>query len=171
MSWAALPDAVDSSPAGTVRACSDPSADLNFVLSATPVVGSNIIAQQEVTMPDGPALLRIDEVHFPIGAIAHRHTHSGAGFRYLVRGTLRIETATHSQVMTIGDNWFEPSDTPVRAVALQGSGVTSFVRCMILPVAYEGKSTFQLVDPADANLPRLQETHRHIDHAIYVDAG
>jgi quercetin dioxygenase-like cupin family protein len=171
LNWSALPTMEDTHPAGVARIGTYPRADLVFVLSTSSLAGKHVIAQQEVAMPDGPALMRIDEVCFPVGAIAHRHTHSGAGFRYLVRGTLRIETEPHSQVMTVGDNWFEPADTPVRAVAMQDAGVTSFVRCMILSATLEGKSTFQQVDPVDAKLPRLQMTHRHIDHTISVDAG
>ena len=55
--------------------------------------------------------------------------------------------------------------------ALQDQGVTSFVRCMLVPLALKGQSTFKLADPADSTSPRLQMTHRHIDHPVYVDAG
>lgn len=148
----------------------DPSADLIFVLSGDAISGDHVLAGQRIDWPDGPALLRVDEVCFPVGAVAHRHTHTGAGFRHLVRGLLRLETGDHNQTMGVGDSWFEPLGTSVRAVAMQDAGVTSFVRCMIVPLAFAGKSTCQLVDPADAAMPRLQMTHRHIDHPIQVDA-
>ena len=171
VSWTALPDLDIAHPAGSVCLGTDPKADLIFVLSTAPLRGPFIIAHQNIALPSGQALMRIDEVCFPVGAIAQRHTHSGAGFRHLVRGALRIEAQGSSRIMTVGDSWFEPAQTPVRAVALQDAGVTSFVRCMIVPTDFDGKSTFQLVDAADAGLPRLQVTHRHIDHPIYVDAG
>tara|TARA_R110002051_G_scaffold70936_2_gene127853 strand:- start:11158 stop:11733 length:576 start_codon:yes stop_codon:yes gene_type:complete len=171
VSWTALPNLDAAHPAGSVCVGVNPNADLIFVLSVAPLSGPFIIAHQSVALPARRALMRIDEVCFPVGAIAHRHTHSGAGFRHLVRGALGIEAQDSTRTMTVGDSWFEPAQTPVRAVALQDTGVTSFVRCMIVPAAFDGQSTFQLVDAADAGLPRLQVTHRHIDHAIYVEAG
>lgn len=164
LSWKALPQSGDIHPAGAVHVGAERDAQLVFMLSAVPFTGSHVVAQHEVAMPSVPAVMRIDEVCFPVGAIAHRHTHSGAGLRHLVRGTLRIETATNTQIKKVGDSWFEPVATPVRAVALQDVGVASFVRCMIVPASFVGKSTFQLVNPEDSNLPRLQVTHRHIDH-------
>lgn len=170
-SWTAVPDKGDAHPAGMAYEGATAGADVVFVLSRTALKGGHVLASQPVAWPAGPALVRIDEVCFPVGAVAHRHTHSGAGFRHLVRGSLRIETAGHTQVMSVGDSWFEPTQTPVRAVAQHDHGVTSFVRCMIVPPEFEGKTTFQLANPADADLPRLQVTHRHIDHPIQVEAG
>ncbi|MDB4213768.1 hypothetical protein N9741_02740, partial [Octadecabacter sp.] len=72
--------------------------------------------------------------------------------------------------MSAGDSWFEPANSPVRAVALQGSGVARFVRCMVIPLADVGRSTFKLCAPEDAHLPRLQMTHRHFDHVFQVEA-
>ena len=168
LSWTALPPMKDAHPAGTVQVGAQAGAALIFALTQTPP--ADALAAQAIAWPTGPALMRVDEVCFPVGAVAHRHTHSGAGFRVLVRGSLRIE-ADHHQVMRVGDSWFEPADTPVRAVALQDQGVTSFVRCMLVPLALKGQSTFKLADPADSTSPRLQMTHRHIDHPVYVDAG
>jgi len=171
ISWTALVEKGAAHPAGQVDVGVISEADLIFTLSSGPLSGANVLATHQVSGFEGPALLRVDEVCFPVGAVAHHHTHTGAGFRYLVRGGLRVEAEIHTQIMADGDSWFEPASTPVRAVALQSAGVTSFVRCMVVPPEFEGKSTFTLVDPADGDLPRLQMTHRHIDHAIYVDAG
>lgn len=171
LSWVALPNGGTTHPAGQVYIGKVADADLVFGLSKTALHGADVIATHPVLLPAGPALLRIDEVCFPVGAIAHRHTHTGAGFRVLTRGALQIEAGSDARRIAQGDHWFEPADTPVRAVALQSTGVTSFVRCMVVPPQYEGKSTFTLVDLADAELPRLQMTHRHIDHPVYVDAG
>ncbi|WP_217643021.1 cupin domain-containing protein [Litoreibacter janthinus] len=170
MSWSASGED-GAHPAGHAQVGLMPDADLVFALSLTPLSGAGVLATNQILGMTGPALLRVDEVCFPVGAVAHRHTHAGTGFRHLVRGSLRVEAVAHTQTMTAGDSWFEPSDTPVRAVSLQSKGVTSFVRCMVVPPEFEGKSTFSLVNPADGDLPRLQMTHRHIDHAIYLDAG
>lgn len=108
-----------------------------------------------------PALLRLDEVSFPPGAVAYRHTHPGPGFRYLRRGRLTLE-AEHSFTAVAGDWWFEPANAPVRATA-GTDAETRFVRGIVLPADYLGKSSFTLCDPADAALERRQTTHRHVD--------
>ncbi len=170
-SWSALPDMDTTSPAGKVGLGASASADLVFVLSGEAIEGAHVFASQAVTWPMGPALLRIDEVCFPVGAVAQRHTHSGAGFRHLICGSLQLETVGNTQLMEPGDTWYEPTDTPVKAISRHQVAFTRFVRCMVIPLKYEGKSTFQLVAPADAELPRLQVTHHHLDQAVYVEAG
>ncbi|MEM5544943.1 cupin domain-containing protein [Sulfitobacter sp. AS92] len=144
---------------------------VGFLITRTELAGDNVLGCARLDIAQGDWALRVDEVAFPEGAIAHRHTHSGSGWRHLVSGELRIETTHGTTVMKPGDSWFEPAQTPVRAGALQQTGVTRFVRCMAIPLADVGRSTFQLVSPEDAALPRLQATHRHIDHPIQVDAG
>lgn len=159
-------------PAGDVLDGPDlPDNYLTFALSSAPPDGADVLACKPCDMPNCPALLRLDEVCFPVGALAHRHTHNGAGLRHLVRGALRIEAENHTQTMTVGDSWFEPANAPVRAVSLHDQAVTSFVRAMVIPATFAGKSTFRLVDPAEADLPRLQVTHRHIDLPLQFEAG
>lgn len=144
---------------------------LVFILSYQACSGPNVLMSHPCDLPVGAAMLRVDEVCFPVGAIAARHTHAGAGIRHLVRGALQIEADDHTQTMQVGDCWFEAAHSPVRAVALQDLGVTSFLRGMVIPAEYAGRSTFQLADPAEAALPRLQVTHRHIDLPLQFDAG
>ena len=139
---------------------------LYFALSDARLNEADMLGCEAVDIGDVSGVLRLDEVAFPVGSIAHRHTHTGAGWRHLVSGALRIETDHGAQIMEAGMSWFEPSDSPVRAVALQDSGVTRFVRCMVIPQEFMGRSTFQLCDPKDAELPRLQVTHRHFDHIL-----
>lgn len=142
-----------------------------FLVTATAMSGAGVLGCAQVAMPGQGWALRLDEVAFPVGAVAHRHTHSGSGWRCLVAGSLRIEAEDHTTIMNRGDCWFEPAHSPVRAVALHDSGTTRFVRCMVIPLADLGRSTFQLCAPKDADLPRLQVTHRHFDHTVQVDAG
>lgn len=167
--WRQIDDLHDQHPAGVM--CAASAGALCFTVSQSAMTGTNVTASHACHLPNGPVLLRIDEVCFPVGAIAYRHTHAGAGIRHLVRGALQIEADDHTQTIASGDTWFEGTQSPVRATALQTSGVTSFVRAMIIPARYAGQSTFQLCDPADADLPRLQATHRHIDLPFQVDAG
>lgn len=144
---------------------------LGFLVTATALSGAGVLGCAQVALPRQGWALRLDEVAFPVGAVAHRHTHSGSGWRCLVAGSLRIEAKDHTTIMNRGDCWFEPARSPVRAVALHDSGTTRFVRCMVIPLADLGHSTFQLCAPEDADLPRLQVTHRHFDHPVQVDAG
>ncbi|WP_341368918.1 cupin domain-containing protein [Yoonia sp. BS5-3] len=164
IAWKPHADTPEAHPAGQVVAPDDADADAFFAtLTDAKQTGPHVLMSHACPPVSGPVMLRLDEVCFPVGAVAARHTHAGAGIRYLVRGALKIEAEDHTQVMTPGACWFEPENAPVRATALHGQGVTSFLRAMIIPAAYAGKSTFQLVDPADAALPRLQQTHRHMD--------
>lgn len=174
--WMAVAGAPDVHPAGQggIGIVSNVPADsLAFVLSDGPLTGAGVMASHhlDISVNTGPILVRLDEVCFPVGAVAHRHTHCGPGIRHLVRGPLRIEADNHSQIMQTGESWFEAADSPVRAVAMQTQGVSSFVRCMVLPVEWLGKSTFALMDEKDSGLPRLQVTHRHVDHILQLDAG
>jgi len=172
MAWRPHAQIGEHHPAGKVIAAHDLTGrDLVFVLSRTALSGPGVMICRACDAARNPAIFRIDEVCFPVGAIAHRHSHAGAGIRHLIRGALRVETAGEDTIIATGESWYEPAGTPVRAVALHSRGVTSFVRAMVIPAAYEGKSTFALADAADAKLPRLQTTHRHIDLPLQRDAG
>ncbi len=167
--WVEAPERGAGFPAG--RALPQAGRGLGVVVTETALSGAGVLGCKAVDLPTEGWALRMDEVAFPVGAVAHRHTHSGAGWRYLVSGSLRIESAAGEQVMRKGDCWFEPENTPVRAVALHQSGITRFVRAMVIPLSAMGQSTFQLCDPSDGDLPRLQVTHRHFDQPYQVDAG
>lgn len=155
-------------PAGTASVGIQ-TGDLHFAITAARP--NEAIDSAEISHPSLEWLLRVDEVAFPVGAVAHKHTHAGSGWRHLVSGALRIETDDGAQKINPEESWFEPANSPVRAVALQSAGVTRFVRCMVIPKAFADRSTFQLCNAADAQLPRLQVTHRHFDHAPQLDAG
>lgn len=128
-------------------------------------------ASAAVELAEGELLLRLDEVKFPPGAVAYRHVHPGAGFRVLTAGALEIISDDHREVATPGHIWFEPGNSPVRAEASGSERMTSFVRFMVLPESYKGKPTIQILDPAEAALPRLQVTHRHIDQIVQLPSG
>jgi len=162
-SWRRGPDDTVSKPAGTAQ-IGGRAGDVWFAITPATLTGETVIGSEPITNPPPVWALRVDEVAFPVGAIAHRHVHTGSGWRHLVSGALRIETDEDATVMEPGMSWFEPAGSPVRAVALQTAGITRFVRCMIIPIDYADRSTFQLCDQKDASLPRLQMTHRHIDH-------
>jgi hypothetical protein len=110
-------------------------------------------------------IMRCDRVDFPPGGIAYRHVHPGPGIRYLLAGGIEIETEGHTTAYGPGGAWFESGPDPVLARA-SASGETAFVRVMLLPAEWTGKRTIRYVDPADADLPRLQRATVYFDHPI-----
>jgi len=129
------------------------------------------VLERPVTWPDGPVLLRLDQVMFPPGAVAYRHVHPGDGIRYLIAGELNLISDTGQHTATPGEAWFEPADTPVRAEASKAHSETCFVRMMVLPPRYLGQPTINIIDPADRVRPRLQTTTRHDERIIQRDPG
>lgn len=115
--------------------------------------------------PSGECILRLDTVTFPPSAIAYRHVHAGPGTRYLVRGGLEIRADDHVDHMLPGDVWFEGSNSPVRATAIDGE-TSQFIRAMVLPLEFEGKPTITFLNPDDFDKPKLQTNHRFFDSRI-----
>lgn len=120
-----------------------------------------------IRLADEQALMRLDEVRFPGCAIAYRHTHPGPGIRYLLHGELELESDDHTTVVHSGDAWFEDADSPVKATACV-LAETTFVRCMILPLAFEGRPTIDILDPRDRSRPMRQVNQRHLDQRIQL---
>ena len=91
---------------------------------------------------------RCDRIDFPLGGVAHRHTHPGPGIRYLLRGELEIETEGRSTFYGPGGAWFESGPEPVVARA-SAHLETSFVRLLLLPAEWAGKRTIRYLDELD----------------------
>jgi hypothetical protein len=121
------------------------------------------------TLPAGELLLRGDSVAFPPGGCAYRHTHQGPGIRCLLEGGIRIDTAGRSTAYGPGGAWYESGPEPVFAQAADRP--SRFIRVMILPRAFLGKSSLQLVDPADAQKPRAQQYQIFADIPIARPKG
>jgi Cupin domain len=100
-------------------------------------------------------LMRHDRVDFPAGGVAYRHTHPGPGIRYLLHGSLRIESGGETHEYGPGEAWFESGPEPVLATASETED-SAFVRVLLLPPEWAGKRTIRHVDPADDDRPRLQ---------------
>mgnify|MGYP002827265770 FL=1 len=113
--------------------------------------------------------MRCDRVDFPPGGIAYTHTHAGPGTRCLLQGELRVTVQQKTIVARPGNPWFERGSDPVLASA-SASGLTSFVRTMILPRSYRGRSSIRYVKPEDTDKPKLQEYTRFVQEDIEVDA-
>jgi hypothetical protein len=120
-------------------------------------------------LPQGDLLMRGDSVAFPSGGCAYLHRHQGPGIRCLIEGGIRIDTAGRSTSYGPGGAWYESGPEPVFAQAAQRQ--SRFIRVMILPRALLGKSSLQLVDPADAAKPRAQQYQIFVDAPIARPAG
>jgi len=77
-------------------------------------------------------LMRHDRIDFPPGGIAYRHTHPGPGIRYLLHGSIRIESGGETHDYGPGEPWFESGPEPVLATA-SATEDSAFVRVMLLP--------------------------------------
>lgn len=135
------------------------------VLSGETPDHGDVLLDEEIAFDPEVSLLRLDTVTFPPGATAYRHVHNGAGPRYLFQGELEVISDHGSETMTNGSAWYEALNSPVTAQAASET-TTAFVRCMIIPHEYAGKSTFKLMNEADADKPRRQATHRYFDAPI-----
>lgn len=129
------------------------------------LLGGTVALANDLAPLDGPLLVRCDRIDFPPGGIAYRHTHPGPGIRRLLFGSIRIETDGHVTDYGPGGPWFESGPSPVLAHASAGED-SAFVRVMVLPAEWEGKRTIRYVDPADAELPKLQRAHVYFDKVI-----
>ncbi len=112
-------------------------------------------------------VIRCDRIDFPPGGIAYTHTHPGPGIRYLLHGSLDIETEGRSTSYRPGGTWFESGPDPVLATASQHEP-TAFVRALILPAEWEGKRTIRYVDPADEDRPKLQKPTVYLEHRLVL---
>jgi hypothetical protein len=110
-------------------------------------------------------LLRLDRVDFPPGGVAYGHTHPGPGIRYLLFGSIRIESGGATHEYGAGEPWFESGPEPVFAAA-SATEPSAFVRGMLLPHAWEGKRTIRYVDPADEEKPKLQRATVFLERPV-----
>ena len=113
------------------------------------------------TVPRGALLLRGDSVAFPPGGCAYLHRHQGPGIRCLIEGGICIDTHGRSTSYGPGSAWYETGPDGVFAQAADRP--TRFIRVMILPRAYLGKSSVEYLNEEDKAKPKSQS------YKIYVD--
>ena len=118
------------------------------------------------TLPKGALLLRGDSVAFPSGGCAYLHRHQGPGIRCLVEGGIRIDTHGRSTSYGPGGAWYESGPDGVFAQAADRP--TRFVRVMILPLAYLGKSSVEYLNEEDKAKPKLQQYKIFADMPLSV---
>jgi hypothetical protein len=122
--------------------------------------GKGIVCREKLsvelaTISQGALLLRGDSVAFPPGGCAYLHRHQGPGIRCLLEGGIRIDTHGRSTSYGPGCPWYESGPDPVFAQAADRP--TRFIRVMILPVAYVGKSSAEYINEEDKAKPRVQQ--------------
>jgi hypothetical protein len=125
----------------------------------------NVLLAREIRIDAATCLLRCDQVEFPPGGIAYLHTHAGPGIRRLRSGALQVRTKGESHEYVPGDSWFEPGPVPVYAEASPEAGA-AFLRVMVLPVAFKGKSSITYVREEDRVKPKDQRYSIFVDEEI-----
>jgi hypothetical protein len=125
------------------------------------VVSREKLSARLETAPKGALILRGDSVAFPPGGCAYLHRHQGPGIRCVIEGAIRIDTHGRSTSYGPGGAWYETGPDGVFAQAADRP--TRFIRVMILPRAYLGKSSIEYLNQEDKAKPKSQV------YKIYVD--
>jgi hypothetical protein len=115
--------------------------------------------------PASDWLMRCDRVDFGAGGIAYRHTHPGPGIRYLLFGSITIDSEGAEHTHGPGEPWFERGPDPVLATTAAGEP-SAFVRVLLLPVQFAGQRTIRYVDPADAEKPKTQRATIFLEQPV-----
>jgi len=131
-------------------------------------VSSELKLQEEVTLeqPHG-YLIRCDAVNFPLNCQIYDHTHAGPGIRCLHCGKLTLDIDGERQVFGPNDAWFEPGPISVTGVASKEK-MTGFIRVMVLPRTYLGKSSITYLSESDWEKPKRQTYKTYVDTFIEV---
>jgi hypothetical protein len=133
--------------------------------------GRGVVSREKLSarldiLPKGELLLRGDSVAFPPGGCAYRHRHQGPGIRCLIDGGIRIDTQGHSTSYGPGCPWYESGPEPVFAQAADRP--TRFIRVMVLPWAYLGKSSAEYLNEEDKAKPKTQQYKIYADIPIAI---
>lgn len=110
-------------------------------------------------------LMRLDRVSFPLGGEALTHVHAAPGVRCLISGNLLIVSIGKKIRIWPGDAWVEHGPHQVYAKASE-KDLSSFVRVMIIPEEYRGRSTITYVRPEDKDRPKSQSYKRYLEEAV-----
>jgi quercetin dioxygenase-like cupin family protein len=128
--------------------------------------GAGTLLSAEVDLHPGTEwLMRCDRVDFGPGGVAHRHTHPGPGIRYLLFGSITIDSEGAEHTYGPGEPWFESGPEPVLATT-SPTEPSAFARVLLLPVEYAGRRTIRYVDPADADKPKTQRATIFLEQPV-----
>jgi hypothetical protein len=110
-------------------------------------------------------LMRLDRVSFPLGGEALTHVHAAPGVRCQLTGNLLLESLGARYRVWPGDSWVEHGPDQVYAKASEREP-SAFVRVMIIPAEYKGRSTITYVRPEDKDKPKSQSYTRYLEEPI-----
>lgn len=110
-------------------------------------------------------LMRLDRVSFPLGGEALTHIHAAPGVRCLLEGNLLIQSLGREYRVWPGDPWVEHGPDSVYAKASEHD-LTSFVRVMIIPEEYRGRSTITYIHAEDQEKPKSQSYKRYLEEPV-----
>ena len=96
--------------------------------------------------------MRCDSFSFPPGKCAFPHVHPGPGIRYVLEGSIEIDTGGSKTPHAAGEPWFESGPEPVFAQADEHTP-TRFIRVMILPRSLVGRSSISYVKDENKDKP------------------
>jgi hypothetical protein len=146
-----------------------PSGAADGLATGTGVVSREKLSAELATIPKGALLLRGDSVAFPPGGCAYLHRHQGPGTRCLLEGGIRIDTHGRSTSYGPGGAWYETGPDGVFAQA--ANRPTRFIRVMVLPLAYQGKSSVEYLNEEDKAKPKSQSYKIFADMPLTSYAG
>jgi quercetin dioxygenase-like cupin family protein len=138
--------------------------ELAWELSDDEAAGALLSAEVELD-PSTEWLMRCDRVDFEPGGIAYRHTHPGPGIRYLLFGSITIDSEGEQHTYGAGEPWFERGPDPVLATTA-AEEPSAFVRVLVLPAEWAGKRTIKYVDPSDADKPKTQKATIFLEQPV-----
>jgi quercetin dioxygenase-like cupin family protein len=144
----------------------DTGATLAWELGEAEPAGALLSAEVELD-PSTEWLMRCDRVDFAPGGIAYRHTHPGPGIRYLLFGSITIDSEGEMHTYGPGEAWFERGPDPVLATTAADEP-SAFVRVLLLPAEWAGKRTITYVDPADADKPKTQKATIFLEQPVVM---
>lgn len=138
-------------------------------VAAVPAAGRTVRAgSYPVALdPASRLLMRLDRVNFPPGGEALPHIHAAPGLRCILTGSIRVETAGASHRIWPGDCWWERGPDQVHAWA-SSTQPTSFIRAMIIPESYRGRSTITYVRASDQDVPKAQSYKRYVEEPLTI---
>jgi hypothetical protein len=110
-------------------------------------------------------IMRLDRVSFPLGGEALTHIHAAPGVRCMLAGNLLLDSVGHRYRAWPGDSWVEHGPDHVYAKASENE-LSSFVRVMIVPEEYRGRSTITYVRADDQDKPKSQTYKRYLEEPI-----
>jgi quercetin dioxygenase-like cupin family protein len=158
------PGGATATAANSVAHDLDDGATLVWELGEEEPAGALLSAEVDLD-PSTEWLMRCDRVDFQPGGIAYRHTHPGPGIRYLLFGSITIDSEGAEHTYGPGEPWFERGPDPVLATTAADEP-SAFVRVMVLPAEWAGKRTITYVDPADADKPKTQKATIFLEQGV-----